>query len=726
MVVLLNWAGARADKPSGAFEYGATAEVSSEAKPDPDLASSVVTRRELEDRAPSSAPDALRYEPGVSIQQTAHGQASPYLRGMTGQQVAHVFDGVRMNNGIFRQGPNQYFFTVDAHTLESLAVVRGSASTHYGSDALGGAILARPREPGPSLSGGFELHPRVFARAASVDGELGGRFELELSPREDTALLIGGGYRDVGRLTSGGLVKNPGRIAPMVPRFESDGRTQLGTGFEEATFDARLVHQLRGTVRVVAALYAYRQYDAPRTDQCPPPEAPINECLWVDTQFRTLAYLALRGDAGPVLRDFDLQVSYQQHDERLRKERPRSFVEHRFANHVYTLGAAVRARAILSRGPGWRASLFYGADAYRDQVRSAAAQELLDPALIGVVSPDDLLVQLSRGQYLDRSVYIQSGVWSELALEPLQWLSLRGGGRLAAAGANTPSDVESGSRAISERFTAAVARAGVRVTIDTGYALHFNFDQGFRAPNLDDLTSRQQVGPGFQFDNPDLVPERTETFEFGVRLEPGFVTIDAWLFATRLRHAITRATREAGDCPPATPTCRSSRTQFQLVNADADAWILGSEGAVTAVPLEGLSLRATYAVAWGEGPNTGSRAVLGRQPFGARVPVSRIPPVNGTVEARYEHRATSLYAAAAMRWALAQRRLAPTDLADARIPSGGTPGYTVFELRAGYRYSTHLRVSCVFENLLNAAYRVHGSSINGPGRGVVLSVEASY
>ena len=61
-------------------------------------ASSRVTRAQMEERMPRSAPDALRYEPGVSIQQTAHGQASPYVRGMTGQQVVHLFDGIRMNN----------------------------------------------------------------------------------------------------------------------------------------------------------------------------------------------------------------------------------------------------------------------------------------------------------------------------------------------------------------------------------------------------------------------------------------------------------------------------------------------------------------------------------------------------------------------------------------------------------------------------------------------------
>ena len=180
---------------------GAQARVPAPDEP-PARARSVVTREQLEERVARSTPDALRFEPGVSVQQTAHGQASPYVRGMTGQQVLHEFDGVRMNNGVFRQGPNQYFFTVDSYTLDRIEVVRGSASTRYGSDALGGAILAHPREPGWAEPGeDLAVHPGLFGRFASADLERGGRAELELGMR-DSALLGGVGYRVLGRAAS--------------------------------------------------------------------------------------------------------------------------------------------------------------------------------------------------------------------------------------------------------------------------------------------------------------------------------------------------------------------------------------------------------------------------------------------------------------------------------------------------------------------------------------------
>jgi len=46
----------------------------------------------------------------------------------------------------------------------------------------------------------------------------------------------------------------------------------------------------------------------------------------------------------------------------------------------------------------------------------------------------------------------------------------------------------------------------------------------------------------------------------------------------------------------------------------------------------------------------------------------------------------------------------------------------VLDLRAGWRWREALVIALVVENVFDAAYRVHGSSVNGAGRGVILSV----
>ena len=674
---------------------------------------STVTRRQMDERLPRSAPDALRYEPGVSIQQTAHGQASPYVRGMTGQQVVHVFDGIRLNNGIYRQGPNQYFFSIDSQTLARIDVLRGSASTRYGSDALGGAIVAVPLDPSiDAEQSDVTVHPRLSARAATADSELGGRAEVGAQLTHSTAAVVGGGYRRVGQLESGGPVGNPGMALPMVPRFDDDQRTQLGTGFREATFDGRFRQNLSGKLEVITALYGYRQMDAPRTDQCPPVEAPADECLRIEEQYRTLAYTSLRGDAGRHIRDLSLILSYQRHHERRLQDRPRSFVQHTFRDDVDTLGLALAAKT-REYDLGNDASLLfqYGADAYRDQVGSAAWQSFTDV---------DLEFERSRGQYIDGSTYVSIGSFAEAELAPSSWLVLRLGGRASAVGARANSDPESGTEAVHRNWWAPVGRAGVEFRPLDALHINVDVDQGFRAPNLDDLTSRQQAGPGFQFENAGLGAERTTTYELGTTVTLDWIEATVSGFYTQLDQAITRAVREADACPPETPSCVASWSRYQLVNASGDANIRGAEAAATVFMPHGFAARATFSYAWGEGPNTNSGEDEGR------VPLSRIPPPSGTFEGRWHQRPEGLYGGLGIRWSLAQRRLAPSDLGDPRIPDGGTPAFLTLDLRAGYRYSERFTFYVAAENVFDAAYRVHGSSVNGPGRGLTTSLSVAY
>lgn len=83
---------------------------------------------------------ALQNEVGVLMQSMAAGQASPFIRGLTGRQVLLLVDGIRLNNSVYRRGPNQYFNTIDPGMVDHIEVLRGRGSVLWGSDAIGGAI----------------------------------------------------------------------------------------------------------------------------------------------------------------------------------------------------------------------------------------------------------------------------------------------------------------------------------------------------------------------------------------------------------------------------------------------------------------------------------------------------------------------------------------------------------------------------------------------------------
>ncbi|MBZ4417069.1 TonB-dependent siderophore receptor [Myxococcus sp. RHSTA-1-4] len=674
-------------------------------------ATSTVTRADLERRLPRSAPDALRWEPGVFVQQTAHAQGSAFVRGLTGQQTLALFDDIRLNTSTWRQGPNQYFFTLDSRTLDSVEVLRGGASTPYGSDALGGVLLAHPLEP-PARPTPFR--PTFFLRGATADSERGGRVQVR-GATERLGFIGGVGGRRVGLLESGGPVYNlTDGQPPEVPRFDRDGRTQLGTGFDELTADGRLVWRASDRDTLTAAAYLYRQYDAPRTDQCAPPFSRFDECLQYDQQFRTLAYAAwTRAERwGTTAR---ATLSWQQQHERRTFNRPAFNVVDRGTDDVDTLGATLH----VSPSPYTLASrpvrFTFGADGAWDFVRSEARTAF---TALGVE------LERSRGQYLRGSRYFTGGVFMDAEWEAHSRLTARAGTRVGLVSARAPEDAESGTLAVSNTWVPWVGHAGVEWKAARAVTLLAHLDRSFRAPNLDDLTSRQQTGPGFQFENAALTPERSTTLDLGARLRSWRVTLEGWGFATRLDGAIGRRPRDVADCPPSTPQCNASWSRFQLVNAREPSMLYGLEGSARLRLPAALTAQAGVAWTWGEGPNLADPPANPDVPYSPRVPLSRVPPLNGTVELLWAH-PSGLSASTGLRWALAQERLAIADRSDARIPLGGTPGYAVLEVRAAWRLDTRWVVAAVLENVTDAAYRSHGSSVNGPGRGLVVSLEAT-
>lgn len=101
-------------------------------------------------------------------------------------------------------------------------------------------------------------------------------------------------------------------------------------------------------------------------------------------------------------------------------------------------------------------------------------------------------------------------------------------------------------------------------------------------------------------------------------------------------------------------------------------------------------------------------------------PLRRMPPFNGKILSTYQ--LNRWFAGAELWFAAKQDRLAQGDKDDNRIPKGGTPGFQVINLYAGYELK-HLKFNTGLQNLFNTDYRTHGSGINGYGRSIWLNIQ---
>ncbi len=137
----------------------------------------VIDRYEIEASGLVSLADAIGPQ---AVQSGGAGQqTSTFLRGANSKHALALFDGVRLNDAA---NPNaSYDFGQDTlGALERVEVLRGPASTIYGSDAIGGVVNVIPRRGGETaFEPFFELMGGSFDTRRVLLGAAGDASDLE-------------------------------------------------------------------------------------------------------------------------------------------------------------------------------------------------------------------------------------------------------------------------------------------------------------------------------------------------------------------------------------------------------------------------------------------------------------------------------------------------------------------------------------------------------------------
>ena len=99
----------------------------------------VVTGEEIETRHYPTVEDALRHVPGIDVRRSgSYGKTSQIsIRGANPNQVQVLIDGVRVKSPTLGQAD---FADISPDLIERIEVIRGSQSTLYGADAIGGVV----------------------------------------------------------------------------------------------------------------------------------------------------------------------------------------------------------------------------------------------------------------------------------------------------------------------------------------------------------------------------------------------------------------------------------------------------------------------------------------------------------------------------------------------------------------------------------------------------------
>ncbi|HZH31487.1 MAG TPA: TonB-dependent receptor [Pyrinomonadaceae bacterium] len=116
----------------------------------------VVGAREFEERDEYSIPEALRLVPGLRVQQLGGAGAlfTIKTRGLRNQDTAVTIDGLRFRDPSSPQGDaSGYLGELHATNISRVEVLRGSGSSLYGTNAIGGVVNIITDEGGGPLRG---------------------------------------------------------------------------------------------------------------------------------------------------------------------------------------------------------------------------------------------------------------------------------------------------------------------------------------------------------------------------------------------------------------------------------------------------------------------------------------------------------------------------------------------------------------------------------------------
>lgn len=443
----------------------------------------VIDREQIELKDPDTLDDMLRSVPGVQFDGGPRrtGQV-PTIRGFEGENVQIRIDGARQN---FVSGHNGRVF-VDPALLAGGEVLRGPASSLYGSGAMGGMIALRTLSADDLLEGDDTLAGRAKFGYQDVNQEF------------TESLVVGGRPMDgVGLL--GGIVKR-----------DSDD-IELGNGTSLVSDDDIISGLAKADVDVMPGLSASLSYLVFNNDAREPANgqgantAADSDITDKDIRSDTIRGQVLYAPLGQTWLDLDASAYFTKSQvEQVYEDSGRITDQ-----DVDTYGLFIDNRSRFSLADRSSLTLTYGVEASQDEQKgydSASA----DGTRSGVPNAEAEFA----GAFLQGSFEVRDVIPGTLTVIP--------GVRYDSFSADSEIDESTSDDEVSPKI--AVSYEPIRGLV--GFA---SYGRAFRAPSINELYNEGthfaiplpngQTAVNSFVANPNLKPEVSDTLEFGLGYE---------------------------------------------------------------------------------------------------------------------------------------------------------------------------------------------------------------
>jgi outer membrane receptor protein involved in Fe transport len=585
------------------------------------LVISSITNQQIIEKGARTTPEALMGVSGVFIQKTNHGGGSAFIRGLTGNQTLIVLDGIRLNNAIYRYGPNQYLNTIDMFSVDKIDVLKGIGAVEYGSDAMGGVIHIKTKEHASKELNKISLNNT--SKFISSDMEKTNRTAIQYATNKWN--FIGGiSLKKYGDLVGG---ENIGKQTPTkYNEINYDLKTRI-----KISNQSELIYSSQNTIQKNVPIYHKIALENFKTNQ-------------IDYQIHYLNYLKYKYISHKKwISEIIINVSTQRSIEQRSNQKNNSSIFRNEADTVKNIG--LTAEIVSKPNKNW--TMNSGFDYYKDEIFSEAIE-----------TSSELNSQVfKRGLYPNGSIYKNSSLFNIHNLN-FNKLNIVAGLRYNLLHIQM-NELTLGNIAINP--AALVSNFGFNYQLDQHGFLFGSITTGYRAPNIDDLGSLGIVDFRYEIPSYDLRPEKSLNTEIGYKYRSNKIDFSIAAFKMKLKDIIARVQVDG--------KVINGYNVYNKKNIES-SYINGAEVNYTYLLSKYLTWYTNATYTYGQNVTKNE-------------PMRRIPPLFGQNKISFVKKNKTL--AITHQFAGKQNRLAQGDKDDNRIGKLGTPGWNIFNIDAGWQ-----------------------------------------
>ncbi len=673
---------------------------------------SLISKNQIAFQNTPNTGDLLINSGNVFVQKSQGGGGSPVLRGFESSRVLVVVDGIRMNNAIYRAGHLQNVLRIDQSMLDRAEILFGPSSVIYGSDALGGVMSFRSKNP--TLD---KISASAYTRYSSAWNEKTVHADINLGFKKFGS-LTSITYSDFGDLIQGDkrTDKFPdfGKRLFYAERIDGkdtkvtnpDYNKQVGSGYAQYDILQKFMFQQSEKVKHTINLQYSNSSDVPRYDR-------LTEVSGTNPRFsewyygpekRFLAAYHLELSGAKIYDKGMITAAFQDIEES-RISRNFNNVNKRSQYEkvaVWTLNAdfqkVIKANTIQ-----------YGAELTYNDVKSTATNLNINT---GVITP-------SGTRYPDGKNTMQSlAVYLTDQLNISQKFYINAGLRYNAISLKTefidktffsfPYDK------VTQSPNALSGNLGIVARPANKTKLSALFSSGFRSPNIDDMAKVFDSRAGTLIvPNPNIKPEYTYNYEASINQQFGeILTIEATYFYTQFKNAIVTA-----------PFTLNGQSTIDFLGAKSavfasqnvrEAQINGWNIAIYAKLTPDLIFSSTL-------NNT-----KGKIKNGKNTPLDHIPPMFGRTALKFNKNKLQIEAFSLYNGWKKIADYNPEGEDNAQYATAdGMPSWRTLNLRSAFQINKYLQIQAACENILDKNYRNFASGISNAGRNFIVTLRGN-